>query len=412
MISSELSRKIAQTVETNFHAQVKFLTKLVKTPSTNPFTPDNSSASEPVEYEVAELIFHKLHQLRLNPRRVGVTKKRSNIVCHFGPRRFRKSLLFNGQMDTAVPDKKGKSNPFAGAIRQNKLFGIGACDMKGALSSYIYAVKALKDLGVDLAGRMTLVFVVDTEPGACSELGTAYLLSRGIRARAALIGKPCTHTVAIGHRGGYRFKLTTYGDEVHTGLSLWEKKKMGRNAIVDMAEVIRAFRRMEIPFKSARLFPGRRPVFTFPTKIHGGRSVNLVPASCEAYGDVRLMPGNSSNQVTLLMEERLAKVKGLDYKIEDLLFVPAVEIDPKEEVVQILVSNAEQVLKNRPEIRGVGPWNDGWMYITRDIPTVCGFGPNGGDVGTNKEWVSLESVKKVTEIYARLIVEYLGLKGK
>ncbi len=397
-------------VANNSKAQVKFLSTLVKTRSVNLHTPDSSDAKEPIEAEVAELIYKKLAVMKLAPRRMGVSRKRPNVVCYWGPRRYRKSLLFNGQMDTCGPEKGVKRNPFSGLVRQNRLYGLGACDMKASLTAYVYALKAIKDIGVNLAGRVTLAFVVDTEPGACSEWGTAYLLSKGVRARAALIGKPCTHTVAIGHRGGYRFVLTTQGQEVHTGLSLWEKKKMGRNAIEDMAEVVRVLKRLEIPYKSARLFPGRKPVFTFPTKIHGGRSVNMVPDKCVAYGDVRLMPGNSGNQVKLLIQEKLAKISGIEYRMEDLLFVPAVEIDPKEEVVQVLVENAIAVLKEKPDVRGVGPWNDGWMYITRDIPTVVGFGPDGGDVGKSREWVSLASLKKVTEIYARLMVDYLGVK--
>jgi acetylornithine deacetylase/succinyl-diaminopimelate desuccinylase-like protein len=106
----------------------------------------------------------------------------------------------------------------------------------------------------------------------------------------------------------------------------------------------------------------------------------------------------------------LAKLAGLEYRVEDLLFVPAVEIDPKEELVQLLVAEASEVMGERPEVRGVGPWNDAWMYVTRDIPTICGFGPDGEGAHQEGEWVSLKSLKKVTEIYARLAMAYLGVK--
>lgn len=406
----KLVSQIAKKVEKNFKSQTMFLSKLVKTKSVNGFTPENSVLTEPVEKKASDLVYKKLKKLGMKPKRVGASKTRSNVVASIGPRRYRKSLILNGHMDTRVGDENGKADPFSGTVRYGRLYGVGVLDMKASLSAYVYAVKALMDLGVDLDGRLTLAFVVDSEPGSCSEWGTSYLLTKGVKARAAVIAKPCSHTVAIGHRGGYRFKITTHGEAVHTGLSLWERKKKGRNAVVDMARVITALEKTEIAHKTARLFPGRKPVFTFPTKIEGGGAVNMVPSKCVAYGDVRLMPGNSDKQVKLLIEEKLSHLKGVVWEIEDLLFVPAVEIDPKDDLVQVLVGEATDVLGQEPEVRGVGPWNDAWMYVNRDIPTICGFGPDGEGVGTNNEWVSLKSLKQVTEIYARFIVKYLGLK--
>ena len=410
VISSDLSKNISKSVNKNFDSQVKFLSKMVKTKSVNTSEPGCSSPKDPVEAEVAELIYKKLSSMGLSPRRMGASKKRPNIVCNFGPKRYRKSLILNGHMDTVAATGDGKIKPFSGTVRGDRLYGVGALDMKGTLSAYIYAVKAIQDMGIDLEGKLTLAFVVDEEAGACSEWGTKYLLSRGIKAKAAIVGEPGTHTIAIGHRGGYRFRLSTFGESVHTGLSLWEKKKMGRNAILDMMDVVKVLQKLEIPFKSARVFPGRKPVFTFPTKIVGGRSINEVPDRCDAYGDVRLMPGHSGSQVKIWIEDRLSKIPGLKFEIEDLLFVPAVEIDSKEEIVVKLGENAGEVLGKKLRVRGVGPWNSAWMYITNDVPAIGGFGPDGENPHQENEWVSLNSLKKVTRIYTMTILDYLGIK--
>lgn len=248
--------------------------------------------------------------------------------------------------------------------------------------------------------------------GGCSEFGTNFLLRQGIRARMAIIGKPGTDTISIGTRGGYRFKLTTFGEAIHTGRKAWERKEMGKNAILDMARASVALEDIEIPFKPARAFPGRSPVFTFPTKIAGGVSINAVPDKCVAYGDVRLMPGNSDRQVKIWIREKLNDVLGLGYELEDLLFVPSVEIDRKEEIVELLSLHSKKILKTIPRVQGSGPWNDSWMFITRDVPCISGFGPDGeGHHGAN-EWVDLESLQSVTEIYARVIVDYLGIRDK
>jgi acetylornithine deacetylase/succinyl-diaminopimelate desuccinylase-like protein len=266
---------------------------------------------------------------------------------------------------------------------------------------------------VKLDGRLILEFVVDEESGADSPYGTQLLLQKGITARVALIGEPGTAKVAIGHRGGYRFRLTTIGEAVHTGTNAWEKKTKGRNAILDMAKVACALQKIELPYKPARAFPGRIPVFTFPTKIAGGRAINMVPDRCKGEGDVRLMPGNSDKQVRMWIEDCLEhKCPEVVYEIADLTFVPSVEIGKHEEIVDLLVKNATEVLGRKPKVLGAGPWNDAWMLINRGIPTICGFGPDGDNVHAADEYVDLKSLQQVTEIYARLIVDYLGIQKK
>jgi acetylornithine deacetylase len=95
-----------------------------------------------------------------------------------------------------------------------------------------------------------------------------------------------------------------------------------------------------------------------------------------------------------------------------LLFVPSVEIDRKEEIVSILHKHAKEVLGFSPKLEGSGPWGDAWMFVTRDIPTISGFGPDGEGVHGSDEWVDLDSLQKVTEIYARTIVDCLGVRTK
>lgn len=399
---------IARAVNNNFESQVDFLSRLVKTDSSNPFTPSDSKPDVPVEKAVAELIFHKLAEFGgCAVKEYGVSKERPNIVCEWGTGSGRKSIMFNGHMDTIPVGESPVLNPFSGAVRNGKIYGLGVLDMKASLSAYIFALKALIDAGVKLPGKMILAFVVDEEVGGVSSFGTKLLLEAGVTAKACIIGKPGTENIAIGHRGCYRFRLKVKGQGVHTGVSEWEKGIRGKNAIVDMAKAITALKGLDIPYKPAKIFSGRKPMFTFPTKISGGTAVNLVPEVCEAFGDVRLMPGNSDKQVKLLMVERL-KPLGIDFEIDDLLFVPAVEIETREEVVEALASQAEDVLKTQPRFRGVGPGNDAWMMIKRDIPTVAGFGPDGGGNNGYDEWVDLESLKKVTEIYARTAMVYLS----
>ncbi|KKU62740.1 MAG: putative peptidic bond hydrolase, partial [Microgenomates group bacterium GW2011_GWD1_47_13] len=296
-----VSTSIARAVKTSFDEEVAFLSKLVKTKSANPYSPTDSPLHEAVEGEVPTLIFEKLREIGLSPRYLGVSRERPNVVAEWGDKRGRLSLMLNGHMDTLPPESKDVVSPYSGAVRNGKLFGLGALDMKGTLAAYVFAVKALMAAKVKLSGKLLLGFVVDEEAGACSNLGTKYLLEQGCVPKACLIGEHGSQYVRVGQRGSYRFKIITKGEAVHTGVSAWERGEKGHNAIVDMAKIIETLQGLEVPFKQSKLFEGRRPVLTFPTRIVGGRAINVVPEQCEAYGDVRLLPGNSDAQVKLLL---------------------------------------------------------------------------------------------------------------
>ncbi len=402
-----LSSIIARAVKVSFDEEIAFVASLVKVKSSNAYTPQDTPLRESVEGEMPTLIFEKLKSIGLSPRYLGASKERPNVVAEWGEKRGRMGLMLNGHMDTIPPEGRDVISPYSGAVRNGKIYGLGSLDMKASLAAYIYGVKALMSAKIKLRGKLTLAFVVDEESGACSPYGTQYLLEQGCVPKACFIGEHGSQYVRTGQRGSYRFKIITRGEAVHTGVSAWERGEAGHNAVVDMAGIIEALQGVEIPFKQSRMFEGRKPVFTFPTKISGGVGLNVVPASCEAYGDVRLLPGNSDSQVKMLMVERLQKL-GIPYEIQDLMFVPAVEIDPHDPLVLSLQKVTKAVLGYTPEARVSGPGTDGWMMVKRDIPTIMGFGPDGGGEHGKGEWVDLASLQKITEVYARFIVDYLG----
>jgi succinyl-diaminopimelate desuccinylase len=224
---------------------------------------------------------------------------------------------------------------------------------------------------------------------------------------AAIVGEPGNDKIAIAHRGLYRFCLQTRGEAVHAGLKAWEQGTRGHNAILDMARIALALSECTLPIINSVAFPNRKSVLTFPTLIQGGSGINTVPGSCEAYGDVRLLPGTSADEVERIIEEQLQFLSIKDYRLDDLLFIPAVETDLESEIVQTLARAVETVTDVKPRIEGAGPACDGWMFITRGIPTVCGYGAACGGVHGANEWVDLESVRSVTEVYAHTMLHYL-----
>jgi acetylornithine deacetylase/succinyl-diaminopimelate desuccinylase-like protein len=266
-----LKSKIIEEIEEFKEEEIEFLQKLIQTRSVNHNLddPTKSSPYDPVELEVAELIYDKLKSIGFSPQYEGISPSRPNVVCKFGS--GKRTLIFNGHMDTVPPPGEWNFNPFLGLIKNGKVYGSGALDMKSALCCYIYMAKALLKLGEKLNGKICLQFVIDEEPMAASHFGTRYLLEKGYTGDAAIVGEPGTKKITIGNRGGYRFKLEVYGDAIHTGSREWEQKKEGVNAILEMYKAIRVLQEIEFPIKEHHVFPGRRNVFTFPTLIKGGK---------------------------------------------------------------------------------------------------------------------------------------------
>lgn len=401
--------RILKQVEKNAEEQVRFLQKLVQTKSANPFTPETSVPDEPVEKEMAHVLASKLQEIGLEPQFVGQSDQRPNVVATVRSSGS-KTLILNGHMDTVNPPTDYTLDPYGGAIIGNRLYGVGALDMKSALSVYIYAIKAILDAGVRPNGTLILMFVVDEEPGGCSRLGTWHVLERGITGDSAIIGYPRYDKIRIGHRGGYRFRIVTLGEAAHTGMRGWEDKKTGRNAILDMMIVAADLEDLEIPPKESPIFGDRKSVLTFPTLIRGGENINSVPAFCEAYGDIRLLPDISRETIRNLLKSQLEKTKTrcqIKYRIDELLYVPAVRISDDEEIVEVVRKNARDILGIDPELDVAGPWNEAWMFIERNIPCICGFGCHGNGAHAKDEWVDLDSVVQVTKVYAKSILEYL-----
>jgi len=400
----EIESKIIVTVEKSKREQIKFLQKLVQTPSINSNVddPTKSSPYDPIELEVAELIFNKLEEIGLSPKFEGISPSRPNVVCEFG--QGKRTLIFNGHMDTIPTAHDWDFNPFLGIIKGGKLYGLGALDMKSALSCYIFMAKALLEFEKELNGKILLQFVIDEEPMAASHFGTRFLLDKGYIGDAAIIGEPGTKKIAIGNRGGYRFKVEVFGDAVHTGSREWEEKK-GKNAIIDMAKVINALQEFEFPQEEHPLFPGRKNVLTFPTLIKGGKAINIVPDYCFAFGDIRILPGITKEFIEENLRKKLDSI-GVNYKLIPIVYVPPVVIDPKQPIVQVLKENAKKVLKRVPAIEGAGPWSDMWMFVEKGIPAV-NFGCDGGGMHEKNEFVEIKSVIEVTKIYALTAIDFL-----
>lgn len=374
---------------------IKFIQKLVSIPSVNGVNN---------EIEIINTISNEAKKLDLPFKIFEKDKSHPNI---FVGENFDKKegLLLIAHVDTAgVGDKtKWTNNPFSGVIKDNKLYGRGAIDNKAGIALSLYTLKILKDQGkLHLA---KFIGVSDEEKGADSIYGARFLLDSGLQAKSAIYTYSGNDVITIGHRGQVKLWINVTGESAHSGSQGWQEGTRGASAID-------ALNKFLIKVNSYKL-EGSHPAFAFykfkqtVLQIEGGSTTALVPDKARALIDARLLPNHSNKKYIedikkIASEFETEKIK-FDVQIQTNL--PAAFIRSDEKIVQVLNDLSHRILGNNPEIRGCGPANEGYMFIKSGIPTICGFGVSGDGMHSKNEYLELNSISKVLQIYTQTALE-------
>jgi acetylornithine deacetylase len=166
-----------------------------------------------MEVDVWELDFDVLQQHPAfsiefeRPRALGV-------VGAIGEDAGGRSLILNGHVDVvpAGDEANWRYPPWRATMTDGRVYGRGACDMKGGLACALYAAKAICDAGVRLRGRLLIESVVGEEDGG---VGTLAAVLRGYRADGAVVVEPTEMVVAPAQAGALSFRVTVPGLSAH-----------------------------------------------------------------------------------------------------------------------------------------------------------------------------------------------------
>jgi acetylornithine deacetylase/succinyl-diaminopimelate desuccinylase-like protein len=278
----------------------------------------------------------------------------------------------------------------------------------------LYTLAALRDRGrLDPARvRVLVAGVVDEESGASSTLGVRHLLDSGRLPVQGAIYTYASDIVCIGHRGLLRLTLSATGESTHTGSAEWSQKRRGVNAVTGLAAVLLRLEALTIPAPAHRAFEGLGCTLTPGTLFQGGEFESMVPATASALVDVRLMPGQDPHGVLDAVQSAIAAEAaarpGLHVRVAIKNNLPGAAIPADHRLALLAQQHAEAVTGRPWPIAGAGPANEGYMLIGAGIPTLPGFGPQGGNAHAADEWVSVPSLMETVEVYARVIEAYLG----
>jgi putative selenium metabolism hydrolase len=380
---------------------IGFLCDLIRTPS---FSCQEGAVAERIADEMRTVGFRDVAQDR-----IGNVFGR---IGNGGP-----VLLLDGHMDTVgVSDRSAwKHDPFGAALENGVLYGLGACDMKGALAAMIYAGKLLVENRVPLKGDLVVACVVQEEP--CEGLAVRVLIEEeGIRPNWVVLGEPSSMTVARGQRGRVELEVTTHGRACHAS-----QPGLGDNAVYSAARLIFGMEILSGNLSNDRfLGPGSLAVTQIRSEA-GSR--NVIPDRCSFVIDRRLTLGESEAkalaevQAVIAREQVRADVCVLEYRstsftghqaVQRATF-PAWVTDENHSLVQAMERAVREELGVRPKTSQFPFSTDGaYTAGVAGIPTI-GLGPGDEKLAhTADDQVRLDDVFGATRIYATLAAMMLG----
>ena len=380
---------------------------LVKAPSENP-PGDVSPAADVAKAWLSE----RGHDCEVHEPERG----RINVLARSGE--GKPCLMLMGHIDVVPAGDRARwsFDPFCGAIRDGKVLGRGATDMKGGVACIMAVYHALSGLMDELGGSLLLALVCDEEIGG--RLGAGWLTERGFfdGVDACLISEPTSPRVAIlGERGICWLRLRAHGRSAHGSIP-----SLGQNAIEIMMNALGAMKEVEkAPVKtpedvrtvldeveelvrSPYDFLGLKGVkkalariaygvfglgkeklrayveacksFTMNIGIiRGGTKVNIVPEACEAEVDVRVPHGASTSHVLSFVKRILSDLPGR-IEVEPINRVEPSFTSPSEAICKALDKAVEDVVGRGPIHALMPATTDGHYLRAKGIPTVI-YGP-------------------------------------
>jgi acetylornithine deacetylase/succinyl-diaminopimelate desuccinylase family protein len=385
---------------------VETLRQLIQIPSVNPM---GRPLDGPIYYEAAltDHLQQIFGRLGVAWERTQVAPRRDNIVARIeGATPLAEGgelLLLEVHQDT-VPIDGMTIDPFAAEQRDGRIYGRGACDVKGGMAAMLAAFSRLATDSQAPEQTVVLACSVNEEHGFTGATalaqgwrsGSSQLLPR--RPDRIIVAEPTSLQVVAAHKGVVRWKCRTEGRAAHSS-----RPDRGENAIYKMAPVLQALQRYHrevTPTLASHKLVGR-PSLSVGV-IAGGVSVNTVPDACVIEIDRRLLPGHDplavQQEVISYLEDQ-----GISDCVHEQPFITARGLpDSGNETLAQQVRDTVRRMGIDSEIEGVQYGTDAPALAADGSPAVV-FGPGHIEQAhTIDEWIEIEQLEKAAEAYYRL----------
>jgi acetylornithine deacetylase len=333
--------------------------------------------------------------------RQNVAPGRDNLLARYDSPGARRTILFDAHQDT-VPTDGMAIDPFRPVVESDRLYGRGACDIKGGMAAMLIAFARLVHEKPKGAASVVVACTVDEE---FTHLGSSQLAASPHGAAVAIVAEPTLLNIVNCHKGAIRWKVRARGVACHSSTP-----HLGVNAIYRMAEVVSALAGHADELWRDTPHPVLGPPSLSVGRIEGGQSVNVVPDWCEIEIDRRVIPGETAGDCTArvrtALRERLGTLDDLEF------FPPWIKLPPLSSEstssgpwVEAVGRAVARVTGALAEVTGVPYGTDAGPLGASGLPCLV-FGP--GDIAqahTKDEWVDLDQVRLAAEAYYEIARE-------
>lgn len=381
---------------------VRLLRDLVRIPSVNPMGRP-LSGPEFFEYQVTAYLEAFFRGLDVRFVKQPVAPLRENIVAFYSPPSEGgdgggRTILLEAHQDT-VPVDNMTIDPFGGVIENGRLYGRGACDIKGGMAAMLAAFARLVREKPRHSVSVIMACAVDEE---FMFRGVTELVARGVRADLAIVAEPTGLDIVHAHKGAVRWHIHTVGRACHSSTP-----EQGVNAIYRMGRILTGLEKYAEELPKTHHDPLLGPPKLSVGRIEGGVSVNTVPERCRIEIDRRVTGGENAAAAPAEVERYLREVAGIDFPFEmDAPWMCKPPLTPTSNRIAVeLLGAAIDHVHGSHRVVAVPYGTDASTLAEAGIPAVV-FGP--GDIAkahTVDEWVSLDEVEQASEMLYQLAIQ-------
>ncbi|MBG6204902.1 succinyl-diaminopimelate desuccinylase [Labrenzia sp. EL_13] len=353
---------------------------------------------------------------------------RWNVIARRDGKRSGECVHFNSHIDVVDVGHGWNKDPFGGELEDGKIYGRGACDMKGGLAASIIAVEAFLATHPDFSGAIEVSGTADEESGGYG--GVAYLAEKGFfdpeRVQHVIIPEPLNKDrICLGHRGVWWAEVETYGEIAHGSMPfLGDCAVRHMGAVLDEMEnslfPALAEKRTEMPVVPE----GARQSTLNINSIHGGQAEGdddftglpspCVPDSCRMIVDRRFLLEENIDEVQAEFLQVLKDVENkrasFRYDVRELHRVLPTMTDKEAPVVRTVARAIEETLGKEAEYV-VSPGTYDQKHIDRigKLKNCIAYGPGILDLAHKPdEYVGVEDMLDSAKVMGRSLIELLA----
>ena len=360
------------------------------------------------ENEVADYCAKALEKTDFKVRRIPTDDGRNVVYAEFEGAGSGKTLMFAGHIDTVPVTDGWATDPFEPVFKrelneqgetENRLYGLGANDMKSGIALMLALAEAVSEAGRDkIAGKLTMAFLPDEE---AYSVGVRTLLRDGVTADFSIMTEPGYSSVYVGGPGKMLFRASAHGRAAHGG-----RPQDGINAVTEMGKFLAGLDTVPV-VKHAEM--GRQEFVPF--SIKGGPDFYSlsVPADCSCVISKQLVPGETKEKILADLEKYVGSLDlqgSITFELLPPYYVPyrVDETAPEFAVFEDVCLST--IGKKLPYVIESSVSDSNCLTGEADIPVLM-FGADGYGSHQINEYMRPDSLAYVFEIYREFTYRYL-----